>query len=96
MLAGPGVDEKDMRMIRKLYYQQMVVVKVGNVLTEFVDIKRGARRGCVLSPDLFTLYGEIILREIEEMDGFRVGGQNINNFRFAYDTVHVADSVEKL
>ena len=96
MLERLGVDEKDMRIIRNLYYQQKAAVKVGNELTEFVDIKRGVRQGCVLSPELFALYGEIILRAIETMDGFSLGGRNINNVRYADDTVLVADSVEKL
>ena len=96
MLERLGVDEKDMRIIRNLYYQQKAAVKVGNELTEFVDINRGVRQECVLSPDLFALYGEIILRAIETMDGFSLGGRNINNVRYADDTVLVADSVEKL
>ena len=46
MLAKLGVDDKDMKMNRNLYYQQKVVVKVGNELTEFVDIKRSVRQRC--------------------------------------------------
>ena len=49
-----------------------------------------------MSPDLFTLYGEVIMREIEGMEGFSIGGRNLNNIRYADDTVLVADSVEKL
>ena len=96
MLARLEVDEKDIRVIRNLYYQQKAAVRVGDELTETVEIKRGVRQGCVMSPDLFTLYGEVIMREIEEMEGFSIGGRNINNIRYADDTVLVADSVEKL
>ena len=46
--------------------------------------------------DLFSLYSEIILRSIEEEQGIQIGGQNINNLRYADDTVLLADSVEKL
>ena len=60
------------------------------------DFKRGVRQGCVLSPDLFTLYGEVILREIEEVDGLKIGGRVLNNIRYADDTVLVADSMERL
>ena len=49
-----------------------------------------------MSPDLFSLYGEMIMREIEGMEGFSVGGRNVNNIRYADDTVLIADSKEKL
>ena len=96
MLERLGVDEKDLRLIKNLYYQQKAAVRVGDELTDTVDIKRGVRQGCVLSPDLFVLYGEIIMREIEGMEGFSIGGRNVNNIRYADDTVLIADSVEKL
>ena len=46
--------------------------------------------------DLFTLYAEIIMREIDMMDGLSIGGRNINSIRYADDTVLIADSVKKL
>ena len=49
-----------------------------------------------MSPDLFSVYGEIIMRSINGMEGIRIGGENINNIRFADDTVIIADSEEKL
>ena len=96
MLARLEVDGKDLRLIRNMYYQQKAAVRVGDELTETVDIKRGVRQGCVMSPDLFTLYGEIIMREIEELEGFSIGGRNVNNIRYADDTVLVAESADKL
>ena len=96
MLADIQVDDHDIRLIRNVYYQQKAAVKVGDELTDTVDIRRGVRQGCVLSPDLFSLYSEVILREIEMVDGFNVGGHNINNIRYADDTVLIADSAEKL
>ena len=87
------VDEKDIRVIKNLHYQQRAAVRVR---IELLEIKRGVGQGCVLSPDLFTLYGEVIMREIEMMDGFSIEGRNFNSIRYAYDTVLVADSVEKL
>ena len=96
MLARLGVDEKDLRVIKNLYYQQRAAVRVGDELTDMVEIKRGVRQGCVLSPDLFNLYGEVIMKEIDMMDGFSVGGRNLNNVRYADDTVIIADSAEKL
>ena len=91
MLARLGIDEKDLRVIKNLYYQQKAVVRVGDELTELVEIRRGVRQGCVLSPDLLTLYGEVIMREFDMMDGFSLGGTNPNNVRYADDTVLIAD-----
>ena len=65
-------------------------------LTAWTIIQRGVRQGCVLSPDFFSLYGEIILRSILNEEGIQIGGRNINNIRYADDTVLIADSEEKL
>ena len=71
-------------------------MRVGDKLTEPVDIKRGMRQECVLCLNLFTLYGEVIMREIEMMDGLSVGGRSLNSIRYADETVLIADSAEEL
>ena len=96
MLENIGIYQNDLNIIRKLYWSQKACVKVNGEMTEFQEIKRGVRQGCVLSPDLFCLYGEMIMRNIRDCECVRVGGQNINNIRYADDTVLVADSEEKL
>ena len=71
-------------------------------MSEPVNIRRGVRQGCVLSPLFFNVYTDFIFREIDEADseedtlGIKVGGYNINNLRYADDTVLIARSEEKL
>ena len=72
------IDRKDLRIIKNMYWEQTAAMRVGEI-SAFQKIKRGVRQGCVLSPDLFSLYSEIIMRNIEGQPGIRVGGHNINN-----------------
>ena len=96
ILQRINLDGKDIRLINNLYWSQMAAVNIDNNLTSWIEIKRGVRQGCVLSPDLFSIYGEIIMRSIMGMEGITIGGVNINNIRYADDTVIIADSAEKL
>ena len=57
ILARLRLDEKDLKVIKNLYYQQKAAMRLGDELTKTVDIKSGVRQGCVLSPDLFIFYG---------------------------------------
>ncbi|GFN86282.1 retrovirus-related pol polyprotein from type-1 retrotransposable element r2 [Plakobranchus ocellatus] len=79
-----------------MYWEQTAAMKIENKTSTFQDIKRGVRQGCVLSPDLFSLYSEIIMRNLENHPGIKVGGQNINNLRYAHDTVLIAENKEDL
>ena len=90
------VNDKDRRVVCNLYWDQEATVKVGEYQTEYQRIRRGVRQGCVMSPHLFNLYSEIISRRLQGREGISVGGVNINNVRYADDTVLVADSAEKL
>lgn len=96
ILQAINCDGKDLRVIRNLYWEQEAAIRVDGDCSEYRPICRGVRQGCVFSPDLFNIYSEIILRNIEDHEGIKVGGLNINNLRYADDTVLIADSVEKL
>ena len=91
-----GLDTKDIRLIRNLYWDQKATVKIDNHLSKWIQICRGVRQGCVLSPDLFALYGENIMKALEDLVGVKVGGVNSNNFRYVDDAVILADSEEQL
>ena len=90
------IDGKDLRVVRNLYWNQNATVRIEGEYSEYNEIKRGVRQGCVMSPDLFNLYSEIILRNLEDMPGIRINGQMINNIRYADDTVLIAGSEQEL
>ena len=96
MLKDIGVDDKDIRLIVNLYWEQKAAVRIDNEKTEWVKIERGVRQGCVLSPDIFSLYSQRVMDEIEELEGVRVGGRNVSCIRYADDTVLIADTNQKL
>ena len=87
-----GIDGKDLRIIRNVYWDQTAATRLDNELSEFKPIKRGVRQGCVLSPDFFNIYSEMIMRKIQDKEGTTIGGTNLNNLRYADDAVLIAES----
>ncbi|GFO08467.1 endonuclease-reverse transcriptase [Plakobranchus ocellatus] len=90
------IDGKDLRIIKNMYWDQKAAMRVEGEVSKFQNIKRGVRQGCVLSPDLFSLYSEIIMRNLEGHPGIKIGGSNINNLRYADDTVLIAENEKDL
>ena len=90
------IDGKDLRIVRNLYWDQNAAVRIEGDLSEPKKIKRGVRQGCVMSPDLFNIYSEMILRNLEGCPGLKVNGENINNIRYADDTALIATSEKDL
>ena len=81
MLQEMDVNGKDLELIKNLYWQQQAAVRIGQGMSDLVNIGRGVRQGCVLSPELFSLYTEKIMRKINYMDVVKLGGLNVNNIR---------------
>ena len=71
------IDGKDLRILKNLYWQQTATISLDNELSNWIPIKRGVRQGCVLSPDLFSLYVEIIMRKVTSEISFKVYGTDI-------------------
>ena len=85
--------------MRNLYAGQEATVRTGHRTTDWFQIGKGVRQGCILSPCLFNLYAEYIMRNAgleEAQAGIKIAGRNINNFRCAYDTTLMAESEEEL
>ena len=79
--------------------RQQFELDTGHGTTDWFQIGKGVRQGCMLSPCLFNLYAEYIMRNAgleEEQAGIKIAGRNINNFRYADDTTLMAESKEKL
>ena len=80
---------------RNLYAGQEATVRIGHGTTHWLQIGKGVRQGCILSPCLFNLYAEYIMRNTgleETQTGIKIAGRNINNLRYADDTTLMADS----
>ena len=91
-----GIDSKDLRLLNNLYKEQIAAISINGNLSEWAQINRGVRQRCVLSPDLFSLYAESIMRKIVTTENFKVNGLPINNIRYADDTVLLANNTQDL
>ena len=86
-------------LLKNLYAGQAATVRTGQGITDWFQIGKGVRQGCILSPSLFNLYAEHIMRNggLEEAQaGIKIAERNSNNFRYADDTTLVAESEEEL
>ena len=90
------MDENDIALVSHLYWEQKTRIRIDGAISEEVNIQKGVRQGCVLSPSLFNLYTEYIFREIDQMSGLKINGETINNLRYADDTVLLAENEDDL
>ena len=86
-------------LLRNLYAGQEATVRTGHGPTDWFQIKKGVCQGCILSPCLFNLYAEYIMRNAgleEAQAGIKIARRNINNLRYTDDTTFMAESEEEL
>ena len=86
-------------LLRILYAGQEATVRTGHGTTDWFQIGKGVRQGWILSPCLFSLYAEYIMRNAgleEAQAGIKTAGRNINKLRYADDTTLTAESEEEL
>ena len=99
ILEDVGISDHLTHLLRNLYAGQEVTVRTGNGKTDWYQVGKGVRQGCILSPCLFNLYAEYIMRNagLEEAQvGIKFAGRNINSLRYADDTTIMAESEEEL
>ena len=86
-------------LLRNLYAGQEATVRSGHGTTDWFQTGKGVRQGCVLSPSLFNLYAEYIIRNAgldKAQAGIKIAERNINNLRYADDTTLMAESEKEL
>ena len=80
-------------LLRNLYAGQEATVRTGHGTTDWFQIRKGVRQGCIVSPCLFNFYAEYIMRNAgleEAQAGIKIAGRNIKNHRYADDTTLMA------
>ena len=95
ILKEMGIPDHLTCLLRNLYAGQAATTEHGT--TDWFQIGKGVRQGCILSPCLFNLYAEYIMRNagLEEVQaGIKIAGRNVNNLRYADDTTLTAESEE--
>ena len=99
ILKEMGIPDHLTCPLRKLYAGQEARVRTGHGTTDWFQIWKGVRQDCTLSPCLFNLYAEYIMRNAgldEAQAGIKIAGRNINNLRYADDTTFMGAREEEL
>jgi len=97
ILEEMGIPDRLTCLLRNLYVGQKATVRTGHGTTDWFQIGKGVRQGCILSPCLFNFYAEYIMRNAgldEAQAGIKTARRNINNLRYADDTTFMAESKE--
>ena len=97
ILKQMGIPDHLTSLLRNLYAGQEATVRTGHGTTDWFQIGKGVRQGRILSPCLFNLYAEYIMRNAgleETQAGIKIAGRNINNLRYADDTTLMAENKE--
>ena len=99
ILKEMGIPDHLTCLLRNLYACQEATVRTGHGKTDWIQIRKGVRQGCILSPCLFNLNADYIMRNAgldETQAGIKIAGRYINNLRYADDTILMAESEQKL
>ena len=99
ILKDKGIPDHLTYLLRNLFAGQDATVRTGHGTTDWFQIGKGVRQGCILSPCLFNLHAEYMMRNAgleEAQAGIKIAGRNIKNLRYADDTTLMTKSEEEL
>ena len=99
ILKEMGIPDHMTCLLRNLYAGQEATVRMGHGTTDWFQIRKGVHQGCILSPCLFNLYAEYIIRNAgldKAQAGIKTAGRNTNKLRYADDTTLMAESKGEL
>ena len=99
ILKEMGIPDYLTCLLKSLYAGQEATVRTGHGTTDWFQIRKGVNQGCILSPCLFSLYAEYVMRNAglnEAQAGIKIARRNINNLRYADDTTLMTESEEEL
>ena len=99
ILKEMGISDHFTYLLRNLCAGQEAIVRTRHGTTDWFQIRKGVHQGCIVSPCLFNLYAEYIMRNAgleETQAGIKIAGRNINDLRYADDTTIMAESEEEL
>ena len=94
-----GIPDHLTCLLSNLYAGEEATVRPGHGTTDWFQIGKGVRQGCTFSPCLFNLYAEYIMRNAgleEAQAGIKIAGRNLNNLRYADETILMAENEEEL
>ena len=94
ILKEMGIPDHLTCLLRNLYAGQEATVRTGHGTTDWFQIGKGVRQGCIVSPCLFNLYAEYIMRNAgleETQAGIKIAGENVDNLRYADNTTLMAE-----
>ena len=97
ILKEMGISDHLTCLLENLYAGQEATVRTGHGKTDWIQIGKEVRQGCILSPCLFNFYAEYFMRNVgleEAQAGIKIAGGNINNLRYADDSSLMAESKE--
>ena len=97
ILKEMGIPDHLTCLLRSLHAGQKATVRTGHGTTDWFQIGKGVRQGCILSPSLFNLYAYYIMRNAgleEAQAGIKIARRNINNLRYTYDPILMAEIEE--